>query len=37
MTNAKVLSYLADVLHPSDDLDLFSDVFNAELIAGMGS
>ena len=33
----KVLSYLADVLHPSDDLDLFSDVFNAELIAGMGS
>ena len=32
-----VLAYLADVFHPSDDLDLFSDVFNTELIAGMGS
>ena len=33
----EILAYLADVLHPSDDLDLFSDVFDAELIAGMGS
>ena len=33
----KVLAYLADVLHPSDDLDLFSDIFNTELIAGVSS